>query len=54
MGTIDLDGHSGKRRELKDLFGPYLGYKWINLFVQGLLEDLCYVTLLFPLEQKDN
>ena len=54
LGTIDLDGHSGKRRELKDLFGPYLGYKWINLFVQGLLEDLCYFTLLFLLEQKDN
>lgn len=54
LGTVDLDGHRGKRRELKDLFGHYLGYKWITLFVQGFLEALCYFTLLFPLEQKDN
>lgn len=33
-GTLDLDGQSGKMREIKDLFGPSLGCKWINPFVQ--------------------
>lgn len=48
-GALDPHGQSVKVKEIKDLFDPDLGCKWMNALVQWFVEDSCVLLYYFHL-----